>query len=254
MIKNRHRDLIELLKRKPFMTIEELCQQLDVSPATVRRDLSLLESEGEILRLNGGAMYIDKDGVEREMTSFPHFEEKTRIAKAAAALVKEGDTLFIDAGSTTQLIAQQLMNHTNITVITNSLEIAYQLNTKKDRREISVIICGGTLGEGNSHSIAGPVAEKMISMFRANICFLSTAGFDIKQGVTDPHLTLTRVKQNMIEHSNKVYLVTDHSKFGVINTAFVCPLEKITHIITDAAAPADDIRYIRSKGVGVTLV
>ena len=254
MIKNRHRDLIDLLKRKPFMSIEELCHQLDVSPATVRRDLSLLESEGEILRLNGGAMYINKDGIEREMTNIPYVEEKIRIAKAASALVKEGDTIFIDAGSTNQLIAEQLMNHNHITVITNSLEIAYQLNTVKDKRGISVIICGGTLGEGNAHSIAGPVAEKMISMFRATICFLGTSGFDVKQGITDPHLTLTRVKQNMIEHSNKVYLVTDHSKFGVINTAFVCPLEKISHIITDAAAPADDIRYIRSKGVGVTLV
>jgi len=254
MIKNRRRSLIDLLKRKPFMTIEELCQHLDVSPATIRRDLSLLESEGEILRLNGGAMYINKDGTEREMTNIPHVEEKLRIAKAAAALVKEGDTIFIDSGSTNQLIAEQLMNHTNFTVITNSLEIAYQLNSKKDKRGVSVIICGGTLGEGNAHSIAGPVAEKMISMFRANICFLGTSGFDIKQGVTDPHLTLTRVKQNMIEHSNKVYLVTDHSKFGIINTAFVCPLERLTHIITDAAAPADDINYIRSKGVGVTLV
>jgi DeoR/GlpR family transcriptional regulator of sugar metabolism len=235
-MKKRHKEIIKLLKNKPFMTIEELCHELNVSPATVRRDLSLLENSDD------------------QKHADPYLNEKIRIAKAAAELVKEGDTVFMDAGSTNQQIVYHLVDKSNITIITNSIEIAYRLHSLKNNKELSVIICGGALGEANPDSIVGPVAEKMISMFRANICFIGTSGIDIKQGITDAYLASARIKENMIEHSNKTFLVTDHSKFGIINTAFVCSIDKIGHIITDVSAPADDISYLRSKGISVTIV
>lgn len=256
-MKKRHLDIIDIVKRKPYVTIEELCQELHVSPATMRRDLTLLEEAGELLRINGGAMYKQQqesgeaDG--RKQVD-PYLDEKLRIAKAAAALVKEGDTIFMDAGSTNQHLGDCLAEKSNITIITNSLEIAYRLNPIKDKQNLSVIICGGALGEANPDSIVGPVAEKMISMFRANICFIGTSAFDIKQGITDVYLASARIKENMIENANKVYLVTDRSKFGLINTAFVCPVDKIDHIITDRDAPADDIGYLQGRGIAVTLV
>ncbi|MBW7456925.1 DeoR/GlpR family DNA-binding transcription regulator [Paenibacillus sepulcri] len=255
--RTRHTEIIGILKHEPFKTIEELCSELSVSPATVRRDLTILEQSGDIVRINGGAIYKKKaeDGrLDEKKPPLPFLNEKIRIAKAAAELVKDGDTIFMDAGSTNRQIAEHLVGKTNITVITNSLEIAYKLHSVKDKKDVSVVICGGTLGETNMDSIVGPVAEKMISMFRANICFIGTSGIDIKQGVTDAYLSTARIKENMIEHSNKVHLVADHSKFGVITAAFVCSIDKIGHIITDNSAPEEDVRTLRSRGILVTLV
>ncbi|RAP73458.1 DeoR/GlpR family DNA-binding transcription regulator [Paenibacillus montanisoli] len=256
-MKSRHIEIIEALKKKPFMTIEELCLELDVSPATVRRDLSQLEDTGVVLRINGGAIYNHQaDGAHppAQLPADPYINEKIRIAKAAAEVVKDGDTIFMDAGSTNQHIAEHLGNKERITVITNSLEIAHKLHNLKNKKDLSIIICGGALGEANLDAIVGPVAETMISMFRANIAFIGTSALDTKLGITDAYLASARIKEKMIEHSGKVCLVTDHSKFGITNTAFVCTIDKISQVITDQQAPAEDVSYLRNRGISVTLV
>jgi DeoR/GlpR family transcriptional regulator of sugar metabolism len=251
--KNRHLLIIALLKNKPFLKIDELCQELNISPATVRRDLTELEQSRSIIRINGGAIVQPRsdESPDNQSAPDPFLSEKRKIAEAAAALVKAGDTLFLDAGSTNLEIAYRLADFSNITIVTNSIVIAHTFINRKD---LSVIICGGTLGEANPYSIVGPVAEKMISMFRANICFLGASGFHIKQGITDRYLATARIKENMIANSTKVCLATDSSKFGVINSAFVCPIESISHIITDNMAPKEDIDYLISREISVTLV
>jgi len=94
----------------------------------------------------------------------------------------------------------------------------------------------------------------MISQFRANIFFMGTSEIDLKYGITDPYVLSASIKYKMIENSSKVILVTDHTKFGRINKAFVCPLEKISHIITDTDAPSHDIKYLQQHGISVDLV
>lgn len=161
MKKNRPREIIRLLTVKPFMKIDELCQELNVSPATIRRDLTELENSESIIRVNGGAIIRNeqkKAGYnEQEKTKDRFVEEKTRIAEAAAALIKEGDTIFMDSGSTNLQIADRLTAFSNITIVTNNITIANKFINRKD---LSVIICGGTLGEVNPDSIVGPMAEK----------------------------------------------------------------------------------------------
>ncbi|MFC5649697.1 DeoR/GlpR family DNA-binding transcription regulator [Paenibacillus solisilvae] len=245
-VRNRPSEIIRLLTIKPFMTIEELSAELDVSPATIRRDLTELENSDSILRVNGGGAILRRDRKEAEDR---FFEEKKRIAASAVSLVKEGDTIFLDSGSTNLHLADQLFAFSNITLVTNNIRIANKFINRKD---LSVIICGGTLGEVNPESIVGPVAENMISSFRANICFIGTSGININQGITDPYLSSARIKEKMIENSNKVVLVTDHSKFGVINTHFVCSIDEIDHIVTDKLAPEEDINFMMDKGISVT--
>jgi DeoR/GlpR family transcriptional regulator of sugar metabolism len=250
----RDEEILSLLSKKPFLTIEQLYQELGVSPATVRRDLSRLEQSGSILRINGGAMMNREEvssGREPHQAGDPFLDEKRRIAEAAAALVQEGHTIFIDAGSTNLQIADLLVKFSNITVITNSIEIAHKFIGKK---KVSIIVCGGTLGEANPSSVVGPIAEKVIAMFRANLCFIGSSGVDLKYGITDPYISSARIKEAMIENSMKVVLVVDRSKFNVTNSVFVCPIEKIDHLITDSLAPRDDIDLLVDKGIGVTLV
>ncbi|MDB5085041.1 MAG: hypothetical protein JWN30_1927 [Bacilli bacterium] len=252
---NRHENIIDLLSEQAYIKTEELCQILNVSPATIRRDLADLEQMAQIKRIHGGAIICNpsKRNEPNEQTEQTDLfaNEKVRIAKAAALLVKEGDTIFLDAGSTNLHIANQLNSHKNLTIVTNSIKIAYQFLNRKD---LTVIICGGTLGEVNPESVVGPLAEKTISLFRSTFCFLGTSGINVKQGVTDPYLSAASIKKIMIENSNHVVMVTDHRKFGVINSAFVCSIEKINHIITDDRAPMNDIEYLSSKGISVTLV
>lgn len=250
-MKHRHQQIIDLLTERTFLKIEEICTELNVSPATVRRDLSQIEETGRLRRINGGAIIQQVSTKDLQIYKKVNFDEKKRIAEEAVSYVKEGYTIFLDSGSTNSLIADKLSELSNITVVTNSVEIAYKFI---NRKELSVIICGGALGEVNPDSIVGPVAEKMISMFRANLCFLGTSALHIKHGITDTHLSLARIKANMIEHSTQIICVADHSKFGTINAAFVCNMEQVNHIITGVEAPEDDIEYLRHRGIRVTTV
>ncbi len=259
MVANKRRqELIELLKDHTLMKISDLCQRLDASPATIRRDLSQLEQEGLIRRINGGAIFqqqaFHKQAAESPVGdgADPFLQNKKAIAQAAVQWVKPGDTIFIDSGSTNNQIANLLMTFSDISIVTNSIEIAHKFIRRKD---LSVFVCGGTINEVDPEdSVVGPLAEIMISQFRANIFFLGTSGIDIKQGITDPFLSAARIKEKMIENASKVVLVTDHSKFGRVNKAFVCSLNKIDSIITDHLAPEKDLDELRKSGVSVTLV
>lgn len=252
MTKNRHEEILKLLYLKKYMKVEELCEALDVSPATIRRDLTDIESFGLVKRICGGALVVEKDSTAKK-NSDPLLNHKQRIARKAIDFVTPGSTIFIDSGSTNNEIARLLANFSDISVITNSINIAYMLYNSD--KHISVFVCGGNIGDGSSPaSIVGPSAEMMISQFRANIFFMGTSGIHSKQGVTDPFLLAASIKTKMIENSSKVILVTDYTKFGKINKAFVCPIEKIDHIVTNTEASVDDIQYLRQHGISIDLV
>lgn len=252
MSRNRHEEILKLLSLNNYMKVEELCEALNVSPATIRRDLSDMEGNGLLKRICGGAT-VDKTVNINKVNSDPLLDFKQRIAKKAIDYVTPGSTIFIDSGSTNNEIARLLTNFSDISVITNSINIAYMLYNSDKR--ISVCVCGGNIGDGSSPaSIVGTSAEMMISQFRANILFLGTSGIHPKYGITDPFLQAASIKIKMVENSSKVILVTDHTKFGKINKAFVCPIEKINHIITDTNAPTDDVQYLRQHGTTIDLV
>jgi DeoR/GlpR family transcriptional regulator of sugar metabolism len=254
--KKRRQEIVNLLKSNLFVTVDELCVRLDASPATIRRDLVELERNSEIKRVNGGAISISQPPENRVSglagkAGDPLLQQKKAIARAAVAMVREGDTIFIDSGSTNNQIADLLASFSNISIVTNSIEIAYNFIRKKD---ISVVICGGTISEVSPvESIVGPLAELMISQFRANLCFMGTSGIDLKHGITDPYLSAASFKAKMIEYSSKVVLVTDHSKFGRVNKAFVAETSVIHHVITDSLVPGTTVEALLKMGIPVTL-
>lgn len=256
MTKTRRQEIVNLLKSNLFVKVDELCVRLDASPATIRRDLAELEKSGYIKRVNGGAISTSELAQNRapELAGpggDPFLQHKKAIARAAVAMVREGDTIFIDSGSTNNQIADLLVSSSNISIVTNSIEIAYKFIRKKD---ISVVICGGTINEVNPvESIVGPLAELMISQFRANLCFLGTSGVDLKHGITDPYLSAASFKAKMIENSSKVVLVTDHSKFGRVNKAFVAKVSAIHHVITDSSAPGATVEALMTMGIPVVV-
>lgn len=255
MQKQRHDKIIELLKCNVILRIDELCELLAVSPATVRRDLSELEKQGAVKRMNGGAVLnqpIMDDRLQHPMDQDPFIENKKAIANIAVSMVEEGDTIFIDAGSTNIAISERLTELSNISAITNSIDIAYKLHTSGHPK--SLFICGGTIGErAPEASTIGPLAEQMISQFRANIAFIGTKSIDIRHGVTEPDLFIANIKKRMIENSSKVVLVADHSKFDRVNMAHVCPLSHLDHVITDDQVSTSMIEHLKGLGVSVSL-
>jgi DeoR/GlpR family transcriptional regulator of sugar metabolism len=256
MKNTRHHKIINLLTTHHMLRIEELCELMNVSPATIRRDLNLLAGQGYITRINGGAM-IPLNSPEHNVNpqqsrDDPYLVYKKALAQVAVGLVKEGDTIFIDAGSTNMEIAQLLVNFKNISIITNGIEIAYRLRTLN--KSISIFICGGTIEELTPEaSIVGPLAEQMISLFRANLLFLGTSAIDIHKGVTDPHLLLANIKNKMIDNASKVVLVADHSKFGKVKMAHVCSIDKIHHLIVDNKVPRNVLSHFANLGIEISV-
>lgn len=253
---NRQAKIVDLLSRHRMLRIEQLCELTNVSPATIRRDLHMLAAKGCITRINGGAIAAGNDPPRGAPSAAgpgdPLLHCKQAIANVAAGLVREGDTIFIDAGSTNLEIAKLLCSFNHLSVITNGIEIAYRLFTQN--KNIKVFICGGTLGEVQPQSgIIGPLAEQMISRFRANWLFLGTAAIDIHKGVTDPYLTLSNIKKKMIENANKVVLVADHSKFGKLFMAHVCSIDMLHHVITDNKTPRNILSRLGDSGIDVSI-
>jgi DeoR/GlpR family transcriptional regulator of sugar metabolism len=256
LVEDRHNEIIELLERHTMLGIQELCDTLHVSAATMRRDLTRMQELGLIKRMHGGAILTkpddDSSAIIQSTETDKMLKYKQAIAEKAITMIKPGDTIFIDAGSTTELLATRFVDVQPISIITNSITIAHHMYTI--RNGSSIFVCGGTLSEVSPEaSIVGPLAEQMISQFRSNICFIGTSAIDIKQGLTDQHLLLARIKEKMITHSSKVVLVTDHSKFGKVKQAFICPLTQIDCIITDDQAPAEEVQQLRNMGIEVIL-
>ncbi|CAG7600256.1 Glucitol operon repressor [Paenibacillus solanacearum] len=255
MNEKRKQAILSLLGTHGLMSVTDLSDQLEVSIATIRRDLTEMEQLELIRRINGGAMLplAQTAPALAEQSTDKYRQQKKAIAEAAVALIRPGDTIFIDSGSTNTHIAQLMATLSNITVITNSLEIAYRLY--RYPKNITIFVCGGTVGLMHTEAgIVGPLAEKLISQFRANIAFIGTSGIDMKHGLTVPYLLAANIKTMMLDNASQAVLVTDHSKFGKVHSAFVSPLSSIHHLITDHLAPEDDIAHLRSTGMQVTLV
>ena len=255
-MQSRHSELIQLLDEHEVLTISEISEKLNISTVTVRRDIAKLNDEGLLRRVPGGALraaeHRSVKDAPAKASADPLLPHKRAIAAAAVGLVKPGDTIFIDSGSTNNEIARYLLSFSDISIVTNSIEIAYLFISRKD---ISVYICGGTMGEVNPYSsVVGPLAEKMIQEFRANIAFIGTSGVHRTQGLTCSYLSTARIKQAMIRNSSMSVLVTDYSKFERVYRAFCCGIEEINLVMTDRQAPSDSVAFIRAAGIEVMQV
>lgn len=223
--------IIRLLRIHQYMTVPDLCSQVKASPATIRRALVRLDEAGHLQYINGGALLLKPDvGNKPEMTP-----QKQRIVHAALDLIHPGDTLFLDAGSTNNLLADALISINNVCVVTNSIYIAYKLYTGNP--EIEVYVCGGNVGnEGPIAGIVGSLAEILISKMRAGMFFMGASGIHPEQGITDPYINSASIKRCMMDNAQQTVLLCDHTKFGTVCRAFVAPLSRVDVLITDAEA------------------
>jgi DeoR family transcriptional regulator, aga operon transcriptional repressor len=253
LIEERRRRICELLREEGRVTVEGLATRFGTSQVTVRADLSALESAGALTRTHGGALPPEEEADEPlGVKELQHHAEKVRIAQAAVALIRDGDTIILDSGTTTAEIARAIRRADLkfINVITNALNLAALL---MDVPSVRLIVPGGILRR-ESNSLSGPMAEAALANLQADRLYLGADGLDPEIGVMTPHLQEAELNAKMIRISRQVVVVADSSKLIRRNIALIAKVEQIHLLITDHAAPAQAIEALRNRGVEVRLV
>ncbi len=246
----RQARILSLVTHQKSVTVAELCKQFSVSDMTIRRDLQRLENEGMLVRTHGGAVATTPEqdaafGIREQAQR----EEKEAIARVAASLVNPGDTLILDAGTTTACLARHLHGKAGLTVITTSLHVLRELGTDD---QITLIAAGGTVRQATL-SFVGSWAEEMLSRFHADALFLAATAVDMVRGLFNSNVYEIGVKQQMIRSARQVILVADHTKFGRQSTAKIADLEAVHCVITDHEIPPEVPVALRQHHVEVRL-
>ena len=247
----RHR-ILDLLTRNGRVTVDALASTFSISTATIRNDLAALAATGALERTHGGALLSRDDqdqpiAVKRTL----HHAEKVRIAKEAVGLIRDGETIVLDSGTTTLEIAKQLrqMEFRTLNVITIALNIAVVI---ADISWIRLIMPGGVL-RVESNAFSGYMAEAAIAGLQADRLFLGADGLDPECGIMTPHLLEAQLNAKMIAISRQVVAVADSSKLMRRNVSLIARVEQLHMLITDAAADPSVVAEMRRRGVEVRL-
>ncbi|MFD0693888.1 DeoR/GlpR family DNA-binding transcription regulator [Paenibacillus sp. GCM10027628] len=226
-LNQRQQQILDRMAPDGEVKIAELKEMFQVTEMTLRRDMEKLEQWGYIRRTFGGAILLGKDIALHERTSVL-IEEKMRIGKRAAQLVESGDSIFLDGGSTTLQVAKYLQPDRNITVVTNALNIAAELQGKR----IPTIVIGGAMLD-NTSTLVGPVAANAIAKMAFNRVFIGTTGVTVRHGFSNSNMHEAEIKQLAIERAAEVNIVLDVTKFGRQDLFSFAPLNAAHRIITD---------------------
>ncbi len=249
----RRRQIRDLVDASGRMESDELARRLGTSAVTIRSDLRALAESGALLRTHGGAVsQREGDEVPLAIRAGHNRNEKQRIAQAAAALVRDGDTLLLDSGSTTHEVARQLAARppANVNVITNALNVAMTLAHVPD---IRLVMLGGVL-RPNSFTLSGPQAEASLATLYADRLFLGVDALDAGLGLMTPHIMEARLNAGMIRVARQVIAVADASKLQRRNLSAIAGIDALDLLITDRRAPASVVEAVRERGVAVMVV
>jgi len=247
----RHR-ILEILRDQGRATVDDLASRFATSQVTIRTDLATLEAAGALERTHGGALLRREDDDQPiTVKQTRHHAEKVRIAQVAAALIRDGETIILDSGTTTAEIAKQLrrLEVQSINVITNALNIAMLL---ADVPSVRLIMPGGIL-RPESNSLSGHMAEAALANLQADRLFLGADGLDPERGVMTPHLPEAHLNAQMIAISRQVIVVADSSKLLRRNISLIARVEQLHMLITNAGANPDVVSELRRRGVEVRL-
>lgn len=234
------------------ISVSSMSDRFSVSEVTIRNDFSRLEQKGLLIRTRGGAIYHERVGIDYTLNEkqAQHQSEKQHIGRKAIEFITDGDTIILDSGTTTMEIAKNLDKFSDLTVITNALNVAGYLSRLKN---INVIMPGGFLRQ-SSLSLVGTSAEQNLRDFYCDNLFMGVDVIDCKYGLFTPNVEEAHINRVMIDISHEVFIVTDSSKFLRRSFAFIAPIDQIDSIITDSAIPQDSKRQLIELGKNVVLV
>ena len=216
LTEERYDSILAIVNSERSATVQELAERLNVSESTVRRDLTALDKIGRLIKVHGGATaveleYSTRDLSMREKQSL-NYEEKEQIAAYAAKMIRPDDFVYIDAGSTTQLLVEKI-TELSATYVTNSISHASVLAAKG----CTVFILGGRV-KSVTDALVGSRTVAALEDYNFTIGFFGTNGADEKHGYTTPDLVESMVKKTAMEHTHHRYVLCDHSKLGTISS------------------------------------
>jgi DeoR family transcriptional regulator, fructose operon transcriptional repressor len=243
----RQHRISEYLQKVEFAGLEEIARQVSASTSTVRRDLTLLESSGNIRRTHGGARVVVPKSDEFAFSARDTRElaEKEAIGRACAELIAPNQSVILDAGTTVYHVARHLESKAP-QIVTNSLPVA---NHYASANRLEVVLSGGVIYP-RLGVLVGPMAVDAFRKIHADVAVMSAGGLCL-DGITNSHGLLIDIQRGMIEAAQKVIFCFDHTKLGRRSVLPLCDLECVDIIVTDSGAPAELVEGLREKGIQV---
>lgn len=251
LARERQLRILEEIRRHKAIKVSQLSRMFNVSEMTIRRDLEKLSEEGLIERVHGGVISLDGTAFEptfKEKETI-NIEEKRKIGKMAASLIKENDTVCFGPGTTVMQIVKNLGNK-NITALTNSLNIAFELTKLPG---IILFVIGGEVRRG-SYAMVGPETEEYLQRFFVDKFFVGVNGFSITQGITIPNPSEAAVYREMMRLSRETIVVVDHTKFGNVSFVKIADIDCIDKLITDSGVDERYVKQLEEREIEVIVV
>lgn len=248
----RHRLILEKLTKDKHLEVMDLCNDLDVSAVTIRKDLKLLEQKGLLFRTHGGATLENPYIIERSVVDKEkiYIEEKNGIAQLAAQRIVENDSILIASGTTVQALSKFIQAKNRLTVITSSIHVVLHLIHDKN---IDILQLGGYIRH-SSASVIGNYAEYVLNNVSCSKLFLGVDGIDLEYGLSTANLEEAELNKKMLNAAQKVIVLADSSKFGKKSFAKICDLLEVDEIITNNGISKMVIKRLEEKDIKVTIV
>lgn len=241
LTEKRHEIILQLLRKKGSITVNEIKDELGISESTIRRDLNTLDEEGKLVKVFGGAVTVNYEFTGKEPTVSQkkdvNTEAKRTIARYAATLIEPDDFVYIDAGTTTGCMIDYITEK-SATYVTNAVAHARNLAVAGFR----VILIGGEL-KGSTEAVVGSGAVEMLRQYNFNKGFFGANGISLKSGITTPDISEAAVKEIAIEHCSCRYVLADSSKFDNVSSVTFAGLDRVKFItdkkVSDAYKSCD---------------
>ncbi|EPF16630.1 MULTISPECIES: DNA-binding transcriptional regulator YciT [Cedecea] len=244
---SRQQIILQMVIDQGRVSVASLAKTTGVSEVTIRQDLNLLEKNNYLRRIHGYAVPLDSDDVETRMMN--NYTLKLQLANYAASLVNDGETVFIENGSSNALLARTLAEQKNVTIITVSSYIAHLL---KDT-SCEVILVGG-IYQKKSESMVGPLTRQFIKQLHFTRAFIGIDGFMPETGFTGRDMLRTDVVNSVLEKGSEAIVLTDSSKFGNLHPYTLGPISRFSRVITDAALDAETLQQLKAADLQVDIV
>jgi len=246
----RHERILAELARRGSVSAQDLATLLDASLATVRRDISDLDSRGAVKRTHGGASLPQRrEELPFDAKVMAYLPEKRRIGAQAGSMIEAGSMIGLGGGTTVMQILPAI-RRMELRLVTTAVNVALGL---RDAKDVSVTLTGGTLRRRTAEMV-GHIAERTLRDINIDVTIIGTDGIDLRAGLTTYDSSEAYVNRVMLEQAREVWIVADHSKFGQVLPALICPLANVTRIITDTGASDAMIADALSLGVDVLRV
>ncbi|MFF0789230.1 DeoR/GlpR family DNA-binding transcription regulator [Streptomyces spiralis] len=237
--------ILDEVRRRGGVRVNELTRKLGVSDMTIRRDLDALARQGVLEKVHGGAVPVVEASTHEpgfEAKSGLELTAKEDIARAAARLVAPGTAIALSGGTTTYALAHHLVDVPDLTVVTNSVRVADVFHTAQrasGQRQgaATVVLTGGV--RTPSDSLVGPVADQAIAALHFDMLFLGVHGISAEAGLSTPNLAEAETNRRLVQSARRVVVIADHTKWGVVGLSSFATLERIDTLVTDAGLPAE---------------